>query len=171
VDTYKELQRFDREGTRDIQQLVIDYVQAVIDDDWPALADDRLGQRTGALYDQLQLRVIAMKPDTAAQHELWIRIQADLDAVSDHRLVRLDNALAEPPVYLYVVYFGFLLTMVCFGIYRPQPPLLILVSLYTTFIGLVLYLILALSDPFQGGLGVSPDTFRQILETMRGGLP
>ena len=44
--------------------------------------------------------------------------------------------------------------MVCFGLYRPLGPLVVLVSLYVFFVGLVLYLILAFSDPFQGIPGV-----------------
>lgn len=82
-------------------------------------------------------------------------------------MIRLDNALAEPPVYIYVVFFGYFLAMACFGIYRPRIPLVALVSLYTLFIGLVLYLILALSDPFQGGTGVEPTTFEHLVTKMR----
>ena len=64
---------------------------------------------------------------------------------------------------------GWGLTVACFGIYRPQAPLVVLVSMYTLFIGLVLYLILALSDPFQGGFGVEPTTFEHLVEKMRAG--
>ena len=48
------LKLFDIERTREIQTILIDYVQAVIDDDWPALADDKLGQRAGALKMQVR---------------------------------------------------------------------------------------------------------------------
>jgi hypothetical protein len=54
--------------------------------------------------------------------------------------------------------------MACFGAYRPQG---LLVCMYTLFVGLVLYLILALSDPFQGGFGVDPTTFEYQVEKMR----
>ena len=33
--------------------------------------------------------------------------------------------------------------------------------------GLVLYLVLALSDPFQGGIGVKPVTSEHLVEKMR----
>lgn len=166
-DTFNGLRRFDAEKTRGIQTILIDYAQAVIDDDWPALADDRLGQRTDDLNKQLQQSATELEPTTEAQKQLWSRILNDLDAASDYRLIRLDNALAKPPVYLYVVFFGFLLTMACFGAYRPQGPLVTLVSMYALFVGLVLYLILALSDPFQGGIGVDPTTFEYLVEKMR----
>ena len=37
-DAHHNLRRFGQEETRDIQVLLCDYTQAVIDDDWPALA-------------------------------------------------------------------------------------------------------------------------------------
>jgi hypothetical protein len=63
--------------------------------------------------------------------------------------------------------FGFLVTMACFGVYRPQTPLIVLVTLYTLFVGLVLYLVLAMSDPFQGSFGVEPVSFEYLVETLQ----
>ncbi len=166
-DMFSDLQLFDVEGTREIRSILVDYTQAMIDDDWPSLANDSLGLRAGLLHMQIEARVMKLEPATASQEHLWSRILADLDAASDYRLIRLDSALAEPPVYIYVVFFGFLVTMTCFGIYRPQIPIVALVSLYTVFIGLVLYLILALSDPFKGGFAVDPATLEHLVETLR----
>ena len=87
--------------------------------------------------------------------------------MSDYRLTRLDKALAEPPVYVFVIVIGFIFTMLCFGVYQPQTPLVVLVIFYTLFIGLVLFLILTLSDPFQGSIGVQPTSFEHLVETMR----
>ena len=105
-------------------------------------------------------------PETPAQKRIMSWIEQDVDVISDTRLLRLHSALAKPPVYLYVIIFGFLVTMACFGTYRPQPPLVVLVSLYTSFIGLVMYLILALSDPFQGAFGVDPATLERLLDKL-----
>ncbi len=108
-----------------------------------------------------------LEPTTSIQEKLFAKMLTDLDAISDYRLIRLDNALADPPVYIKVVFLGFLFTMACFGVYRPQAPLIVLVSLYAVFIGLTLYLILALSDPFQGGFGADPTTLEHLVEAMR----
>jgi ABC-type tungstate transport system substrate-binding protein len=43
----------------------------------------------------------------------------------------------------------------------------VLVSLYTVFVGLVLYLVLALSDPFQGEIDVTPTSFEYLVETLQ----
>lgn len=167
ADTFNDLQRFDEERTREARRVLIDYTQAVIDDDWPALAHDRIGEKAGRLKRQLEKSVWTLEPGTPVEERLWSQILSDVDLISDYRLTRLDAALAKPPLYTYLMMFGFLLTMACFGAYRPLGPVVALVSLYAVFVGLVLYLILALSDPFQGGIGVDPATFEYMLETMR----
>jgi len=161
------LKLFDMERTREIRTILVDYAQAVIDDDWPALTDDRLSPRVGALKNQLAKAVINLKPATTNQEKLLSHILADIDALSDYRVIRLDSALAKPPIYVPVIIFGFLVTMACFGVYRPQAPLVVLVALYTVFVGLVLYLVLALSDPFQGDIGVAPASFEYLVETLQ----
>jgi ABC-type multidrug transport system fused ATPase/permease subunit len=166
-DIFEVLKMYDIEKTREIRTILIDYVQAVIDDDWPALAEDRLSPRVGALKTQLAEGVLNLKPATSNQEKMLSHIQADIDALSDYRVVRLDSALATPPVFVYVIIFGFLVTMACFGAYGPQAPLVVLAFLYTVFVGLVLYLVLAMSDPFQGNFGVAPAPFEYLVETLQ----
>jgi hypothetical protein len=166
-DIFAVLKLLDDEGTRDIQNTVIDYAQAIIDDDWPAMADGRLSPRVGKLKTQLAKGVLSLKPATAAKEKMVWYIIDDIDALSDHRVIRLDAALSKAPIYLYVIIFGFLVTMACFGVYRPQATLIVLVTFYTIFVGLVLYLIVALSDPFQSGLGISPAPFEYLVEILQ----
>jgi len=166
-DIFGVLKMFGIEETRDIRTILIHYAQAVVDDDWPALSNDKLGQRAGDLKKQLVESVLNLKPTTPNQEKMLSHILADIDALSDYRVVRLDSALAKPPVYVYVIIFGFLVTMACFGVYRPQAPLVVLVLLYTVFVGLVLYLVLAMSDPFQGSFGVAPAPFEYLVETLQ----
>ena len=166
-DIFQVLKLFDIERTREIRTNLVDYSQAIIDDDWPALADDTLGQRAGVLKTQLVEGVLNLKPATPTQEKMLTYIMADIDALSDYRVIRLDSALAKPPVYVYVIIFGFLVTMACFGAYRPQVPLVVLVFLYTVFVGLVLYLVLAMSDPFQGDIAIAPTPFEHLVETLQ----
>ncbi|MBW2489888.1 MAG: DUF4239 domain-containing protein [Deltaproteobacteria bacterium] len=166
-DIFAVLRLYDPEATRDIQTTVLDYAQAIIDDDWPAMADGRLSQRVGNLKTQMAKGVLNLKPATTVQEMAISYFLADIDTLSDHRIIRLDAALAKAPVYLYVIIFGFLVTMACFGVYRPQAPLMVLVTFYTIFVGLVLYLVLALSEPFQSGIGVSPAPFEYLVETLQ----
>jgi len=169
-DTYINLKYFDSDGTREIRAILIEYAKAVIDDDWPSMAMDQLGQRTSALKKQFTEKVIDLKPTKSIQKELRSMILADIDAMSDYRLIRLNHSMAKPPVYVLVIIFGFLVSMACFGAYQPHLPLIALVSLCTLFIGMVLYLILAMSDPFQGAIIIDPTSFAYLIEALESGV-
>ena len=167
ADTNKDLELFDLEKTREIRSLLIYYTQALIDDEWPALANDSLSQRVDAFERQISKAVMKLEATTPLQEHLWPLLAADVDLISDLRLTRLDNALVEPPIYIIVIIIGFVVTMACFGAFKPQTPVVALVTLYTLFIGLVLYLILTLSDPFQG-IGVEPTSFEYLVKVLQG---
>ena len=166
LDVSDDLNRYGHNDTQKIRQLLVQYTESVIDDDWPALANDSLGKKTTSIKIELLDKMALLKPETPVQERLISQIEDDIDAISDYRLVRLDSTLSEPPTYVYVTFLGFLLTMACFGAYPPQIPLVVLVGLYAAFVGLVLFLIMTLSDPFQG-VGIAPTTFEHILETMK----
>jgi hypothetical protein len=168
MDTFEDLRRFGLEDTRDIRKLLIDYTRAVIDDDWPALADDELGPRADEMLRQLNDAVFTLEPNDANREALRSRIVSDVDLVSDFRLSRLQQAQEKPPFILVVVLLGYVITMVCFGVYRPCRNVVFLLSLFTLFIGVVIYLILSMSDPFQGSLSVNPAALEYVLERMQG---
>jgi len=52
-DTFEVLKLFDIERTREIRTILVEYTQAVINHDWPALANDKLSQRTSTLKGSL----------------------------------------------------------------------------------------------------------------------
>jgi hypothetical protein len=45
--------------------------------------------------------------------------------------------------------------------------LVVLVSLYTVFVGLVLFLIMKLNDPFQGDISLAPTAFEYLIEALQ----
>lgn len=166
ADTYSDLFQFGVEETGEARQLLLDYTRAVIDDDWPSLREDRLGDRATALLRQLETAVLNLEATDTIKENMWARIIANVDLISDFRVSRLQQALAQPPFFLIVVLFGFFVTMVCFGLYRPIAPLVVLVTLYVFFVGLVVYLILAFSDPFQGVPGVDATPLEYAISRM-----
>jgi hypothetical protein len=170
-DIHHNLRRFDTVETRKIQTLLVDYTQAVIDDDWPALANGNLSERAETLLRQLEDAVLDLKATGATQETLWSRAIVDVDTISDYRLSRLQQARQQPSLVLIVVVFGYLVTMVYFGVYRPHRAVVWLISFYTVFVGVVIYLILAMSDPFQGVTAIDAAPLEYVLETMRAGGP
>ena len=89
--------------------------------------------------------------------------------ISNERQGRLNAALGTPPAYGFAILVGLLITITFFGVYRPQPPLFAFLVLYLAFVGLMLYFVLALSDPFQGGIGLNPTLYENLVAEQPGG--
>lgn len=166
-DAFEVLKLYDIDKTQELRAILVEYSKAVINDEWSTLAEDKLSKRVEALKNQFAKAAINLKPVNPTQEVLWPYILDDLDSLSDYRSIRLSSALAAPPIFIYIIIFGFLLTMACFGVYPPKTPLVVLISFYTVFIGLVLYLVLQLSDPFKGDIGVSSRPFEYLVQIMQ----
>lgn len=80
-----------------------------------------------------------LEPQSPVQEVLKAQMMNDIERLYDFRRIRLNNTLSQPPVYTFVIILGFIITVICFGVYKPQGPLIVLLSLYTAFIGAVLY--------------------------------
>ena len=167
-DIHRDLRRYDTVGADKAEVLLVEYIQAVIEFDWPALANDKLSEKARETLWFLENETLHLEVNTDIQKILRPRIISDVDMVSDLRLTRLEQALAKPPLFLIVVIFGFLATMACFGPHAPNRLTLVLLTFYTSLIGLVIYLILAYSDPFQGATGVDPVSLKYVLQQIQG---
>ena len=165
-DVYNGLGLFDTTRADDIELLVIDYTKALIVHDWPSLAKDTLGDRPEVLLRKIWLGMPALDTGSKADSFYLTRIGENADTLSNYRLARLHYALAPPPFFLIIVVFGMAVVMVCLGLYRASRALNVLVSLYLSFVGLVVYLILALSDPFGVVMSVEPASLEYVLDEM-----
>jgi hypothetical protein len=163
-DIHRDLGRYNTARALKAQTLLVDYIQGVIQYDWPALADDKLSKEVREILLQLEYEVLYLEDETEVQQILRPRIISDVSLVYELRLTRLEQALAKPPLFLIVVVFGFLVTMACFGPHPPNRLTVGLLTMYTSLIGLVIYLILAYSDPFQGSTGIDPVSLKYVLE-------
>ncbi len=166
ADIYYDLRHFGVEEVCSIQVLLRDYTQAVIEDDWPALKNDLLSERTYELLLQIEEAVLNLETTNVPQETLRSLMIEDVDLISDYRLSRKQQAREQPPFFIIIVLFGFLVTMVCFGLYRPVKVLVVLMSLYALLVGLSISLTLSLSAPFEGMLGIDPAPFEEVLESM-----
>jgi len=161
------LLRFGSEATDGIQMILVDYTQAVIEHDWAALAHGRLSERSGAVLRRLDAAVLDLEATNATQETLRSRFIERVGRVSDYRLSRLQRARGHPYLVLSAAFLGFLSTMVYFGVYRPRPFLLALISIYTAFVGVVFWLILVLGDPFLGATAIDAAPLEDALGVMR----
>jgi len=166
-DINKELCLFGAEETEEIRSLLRVYTRSLIEKDWPALENDQVDECTGDLLYQLEYDIWHLQASSIIQENLKSSILNDVDKISEFRLTRLQQAFSPPPFFVFVVFLGFLFSMMCYGVFKPRLITVLAAVLYALFIGIVIYIILAYSDPFQGFPGVDTMPLQNAIERIK----
>lgn len=98
-DIYRDLSQYDSDRARRSKTLLVDYTQAVISHDWPALAGDSLSTEAREIFRKLEFEILHLQYDSEVEGILRSRLLTDVDQISDLRLSRVEQVarlLAAP---------------------------------------------------------------------------
>lgn len=155
---------------REVGALVVSYAQTVIDSEWPELAHGRGSEAADEALDALYPPFRAFEPRSAREEIFFALAVEELDAATEERFQRLHAAQAALPGMFWVaLIIGALLTQASAALLYMQDRRLheLMLIALAVISGLLLFLVLALDNPFAGDLSVAPDAFRAALEEMR----
>ena len=164
ADIYKDLSAFESVEATAVRVQLLDYVDAVIEDEWQALQRGEVSERVVEIFHGLEYAILNLEATTPLQQILHSRLVDDVDALSTNRAARLIKRDSGTPIFLYVAILGFLWTMAFLSVYAPAGKAITYLSAYSAFFGIVIYIILALSNYFEGIGGVTPETFEFLSE-------
>jgi hypothetical protein len=162
------------EGTR-VQELVRSYVEEVVHREWPlmeqgrtpSMTQDRETSAGWTIIDDIRKDIQGFEPRTQADVELYAEGLDQVDALSDARRMRLVASEEGVPGVLWaVLIFGGIATIsftYLFGLENTWAHRLMVVTL-AAVIGLVLFTVGAMEDPFSGGARIGTGAFELILE-------
>jgi hypothetical protein len=142
------------------------YLQSVIEDDWPAMADDRISPQTQTLYFRVWRTVLDTQPANDRDVALFQCMVQTLDSFSEarrDRLLYMRNAL--PAVIWRFLLFFAVITIgftYFFGMPRLLPQVIITGALAAT-IACTLFIIWEMQTPFSGAVRVPDRAFRVVL--------
>ena len=162
-----DLYRFGTDESKLLENKLKEYVKVVIEEEWPTLAQGRLNIKPWRLFIEFEDGIISLRPETAEQKILKQRLIKDIDQLSDQRNVRIVAGNVAMPWFLVVVLIGFLISTFLFSVQPPKAITLIFVSLYAAFIGLVLYSIVALNQPYKGLTNVSVEPLQIVYDAIK----
>jgi len=143
------------------------YARSVVDDDWPAMREERVSDRTQQLADEIWHGVVDMQPQEGRDVALYQCMVQKLDDFAEarrDRLLYIHNAL-PPLIWNFLVVFGIVTVgfTYFFGIPRLMPQMIITVALAAT-IACTLFIIWEMQTPFSGAVTVPDRAFRVIFE-------
>ncbi len=168
-NVYWGLEKFDTEESRDIQLLVVQYIDSVIVSEWPAMQRGELDQATVGLYSSIKLAIYSLEPVTSLQQRLHDVLVVDLNAVNKIRQARLlRRGSGDAPVFLYVALLGFAWTIALLSVYPPTRKSISILAFYCAFFGIVIYLIVSLEFYFDGIGKVASQPFEFLSKALKG---
>lgn len=151
------------------RQALAVYAHSVVNDEWPAMEQDTMSDRTKDHFNNAWHKLHLMKPEDKGDNDLYVAIGGYLYEASRQRLARalLLRGNLYPPVWVIII-FGFF-TMV-FGLYFhhiQQNRVRVIFDFMVLFMVLsCIYFIYDISTPFSGYTVVKPDIFKQVQAAM-----
>ncbi|HEY4219400.1 MAG TPA: hypothetical protein VGM67_19785 [Gemmatimonadaceae bacterium] len=159
-----------RPAARDhFQQLVRDYVDFVVRDEWPALARAARSPRTELASQTLSEEIVTYQAATPEEQALKPDVVEHVDQFEDARRLRLlEGARGLGPITWFVVIIGGIMTLAFTFFFRVEQRSVhvILSMLASGMLAVVVFLILAMDHPLWGEVSVQPDALKEVLETV-----
>jgi len=145
------------------------YTHQVIHQSWPLQRRGEIPMEGVKTMDRVQSQLVAFEPVTESQKALALEALGSYDRMMDARRMRVDSVERRLPgvMWLVVVVGAFISLISTFffpvldaRLHRTQ------IGLLAGFIGLVIFMILALDRPYRGDLGLKPTPYEIVYEQL-----
>jgi hypothetical protein len=148
----------------DMREMLRDYVQYTIHQDWPEQRQGRVAQGGTHRINAFGQWLARFEPGTAAQQALHGAAVSSFESMKTARQMRLNGVNTRlPPVLWYAVIMGAAVSVLVLLLIRARPLAhFVLASISTFFLGVILFVILALDAPLRGPEGLSSKPYEEL---------
>ncbi|MES3007658.1 MAG: hypothetical protein V4751_07800 [Pseudomonadota bacterium] len=165
-DLYRDVEGLAEPIRSELQELLLAYIDAVIAQEWPALAAGALSdEHTWRLADELARRIITYQPSTDVELVVFAEVLDDVNLMLDQRRERLHLGTSGVGLVTWaVVLVGAIITIGVALFYNTASARAHywLVGMMASMYGLMIFLIVAMDHPLWGDFSVSPDAFVEV---------
>jgi lipid-A-disaccharide synthase-like uncharacterized protein len=164
---YRDLRAYPQPIRGRLQDELRDYTRNVIDRSWPEQRKGILPSEESHRVSEFVAGLMAFKPADKGEEIIHAETLRQLNNFIQLRRVRLANvSRAIPSVLWWVVVFGALINILLIAMLDMELHVhLILGSTLSAFLGLVIFLIAAMDNPFRGEVSLGSDAFQAVYET------
>lgn len=162
------------DGSADINESLIAYVEDVPTYEWPAMAAGEASEVVTKDLQKVSIAIFALQPDSRKDMALYQEALRLLALIADNRNERLDSANGSVPVVLWVVLLiGGLITLgyPAFFASSNLGAQILMTGALAVLLAMSLVLALAFDFPFTGDPHISAAPFKQALQQMPVNLP
>lgn len=146
------------------------YGQSVVEDEWNAMSQGEASQKTQTAIDNLWQLFREVEPQTNRENALYAQSLDRLNEMSDSRRLRIHASADDIPAVIQVLLWGGGLLIIAFtyffGVKSIRSQALMTAALACE-VAFLLFLVVALDNPFHGYLRISPEPMQQVLERIK----
>ena len=153
-----------------LRESLVTYATKIVDTVWPDQKKGIVNKSLGPVVEKFYRDLLAYEPETKAQVSLQKDTLERLNKLLELRRQRINSVTSGLPSTLYcVVILGAALNLVLCWLFSVDKLSmhLLLVTLLATFIGLVIFLVATMDNPYRGEFCVSPEAFESFLEDVK----
>ena len=166
---YRNVSEYPEPARSALREEIRAYTDRIIHESWPLQRRGRIPTEGVKSMDQLQSNLMSFEPVTEAQKGLALETLASYGRMMEARRMRLDSVERKLPgvIWLVIILGAFISLVSAFyfpvrdaRVHRVQ------VGLLAAFIGLVIFIILALDRPYDGDLGLKARPYEVIYQQL-----
>lgn len=152
-----------------LQHDLTDYLNHVVNLDWPEHRQGRLGQGAGLILSSFLGKLTAYHAETPEQQIFLAEIFSSYNKLIEARRARLaivDSGL--PAVFWVVMLVGSSLSILMTYLFHISDikTHLVLTGIYSAFLGFMIALIAMVDNPLRGDMAVQPDPYTAVLNSL-----
>ena len=159
---YRDFSGYPQPQRGEMQEILRGYTRQIIEEAFPAHRDDRVILKGVEWMDRLQARLLAFEPSTESQKIVHAETLRAFNELVQKRRQRLDAVQSGLPGVFWLMLLpgavGCLGMALFFHVESAALQTILLLGL-AGFLAMVLFVIIALDRPFQGDLGIAPDSY------------
>lgn len=164
-DIYNDMRRYGGGEVGPVLDGLEQYVTTVVDSEWDSLGQDKgLSPKAWTDWEGIYGRLLGLEPITERERWLANRMRVRLTDIAELREKRgagVDGRLSS--LFWTPALVGLALISIPFYVFRPTPTHLVLLSTFSIYSGVILFVIYAFSNPFRPPGKLEPVAFERLL--------
>jgi hypothetical protein len=164
---YRDISSFPEPIRTELQADLRQYTRQVIDVAWPLQRRGIIPQDEGIVLSALQSHLVSFEPRTEGQKELFAEAHREFSRLAELRGRRLQSVREGLPGPLWaIVLAGALLSIAVTWFFdmRSRSMHVWMTVMFSALLGLLIFLLGAMDNPFRGEISVSPEPFELVYQ-------
>jgi hypothetical protein len=144
-----------------------DYTRFIIEKDWPAHRKGAVDDEGYRMLSRFEDEVRAFEPKGTRETIAHAEVIRGIAQADQARRLRTGSVATGLPAPLWVVVLigGVLNILLLYLFWVENLPLhAFLVAIFSSFVGLLIFITAAMDNPFRGEFSVSPDAYKEVLD-------